>query len=158
MKPLISRIRFLLLVCAMALFATPCLTKAQDSGNSSTPEAKPAPANPAPAEKKKPKKVWTNDEIGSVGGQISVVGTQQDPPKTDKPASVKAGGDSSDKADLHQKQVDRYKDQMKQYQAQIDDENAASTQQAVTDLPLNLQAQVQRKNAAAATLRKRRAV
>ncbi len=121
MNPLISRIHFLLLVCAILLFATPFLTQAQDSGNSSSPDAKPAAANPATPEKKKAKKVWTNDEIGSVGGQVSVVGTQQDTSKAEKPANVKAGGGSAEKTDFHQQQIDRYKEQMKQYQAQIDD-------------------------------------
>lgn len=120
MKPLIRTLRTFLLVAPFAYFATPCLTPAQDPGNSA-PDAKSVPAKSVPADKKKPKKVWTNDEIGSVGGQISVVGTQQDSPKTEKPANAKATADSTANADLHQQQVDRYKEQMKQYQAQIDD-------------------------------------
>ena len=120
MKPLFSRKRSLLLVAAIAFFATPRFTPAQDPGNS-TPDAKSVPAKSVPADKKKPKKVWTNDEIGSLGGQISVVGTQQDPPKTEKPANPKAAADSPANPDLHQQQVDRFKAQMKQYQAQIDD-------------------------------------
>jgi hypothetical protein len=101
----------LFLVAGFALSATPA--EAQDPNNAA--ESKPAPATP-PAEKKKAKKVWTNEEIGSVGGQISVVGTA-DPSKTEKAA---AKTDAAPESDAHQKQVDRYKEQMKQYQAQID--------------------------------------
>ena len=70
----------------MLLFtASGCLAQSQDqsqdknNGTAATNTAKPTapadstPANP-PAEKKKQKKVWTNDEIGSVGGTVSVVG------------------------------------------------------------------------------------
>src|ERR1700682_2962151 len=118
MKIAFSNLRAVFLVAGFALCATPFPTQAQDPNNGSAPDSKPAPATPAGAEKKKPKKVWTNDEIGSVGGQISVVGTQ-DQPKTEKPAAKKVSDASAD-SDAHQKQVDRYKEQMKQFQAQID--------------------------------------
>jgi hypothetical protein len=117
MNSTFSNFRTLLLVAGLALYAT-LPAHAQDPNNGSSSDPKAAPATQAPADKKKPKKVWTNDEIGSVGGQISVVGTQ-DQPKTDKPAAKKASDASAD-SDAHQKQVDRYKDQMKQFQAQID--------------------------------------
>jgi hypothetical protein len=117
MNSTFANLRTLLLVAGLALFAT-LPAHAQDPNNGSSPDPKAAPATPVPADKKKPKKVWTNDEIGSVGGQISVVGTQ-DQPKTDKPVAKKTSDAGAD-SDAHQKQIDRYKDQMKQFQAQID--------------------------------------
>jgi hypothetical protein len=117
MKIAFSNLRAVFLVAGFALCATPFLTQAQNPSNGSAPDSKPAPATPAGAEKKKPKKVWTNDEIGSLSGQISVVGTP-DQTKTEKP-SAKAS-DAAANPDAHQQQVDRYKEQMKQYQAQID--------------------------------------
>jgi hypothetical protein len=78
MKASVSRWGLLLLFAAM-----PCLAQTQDTASSATSSAKPADASstgaatvpkPASTEKKKPKKVWTNDEMGSVSGGISVVG------------------------------------------------------------------------------------
>jgi hypothetical protein len=56
-----------------ATAANPNAKNAATTGTSQTP---------VPAEKKKPKKVWTNEEIGSVGGTISVVG---DPTRREAP-------------------------------------------------------------------------
>jgi hypothetical protein len=96
--------RSLLFASVLASFATlSCLAQSSQSGSDSG-SAKPAPQSQpsapaaqqasAPAagtvapkdqstgndqakEKKKPKKVWTNEEISSVGGNISVVGDQK---------------------------------------------------------------------------------
>ena len=115
MKIAFANLRAVFLVAGFALCAAPFPTQAQNPNNGGAPDSKPAPATPAGGEKKKPKKVWTNDEIGSVGGQISVVGTPE--AKTEKPS---AKADAAASPDAHQQQVDRYKEQMKQYQAQMD--------------------------------------
>jgi hypothetical protein len=87
-------LRSLILASVLASFATlSCLAQSSQSGSDSG-AAKPAPQPPQPPagtaapkdestakdqakEKKKPKKVWTNEEISSVGGNISVVGDQK---------------------------------------------------------------------------------
>jgi hypothetical protein len=87
-------LRSLILASVLASFATlNCLAQSSQSGSDSG-AAKPAPQAPQPPagtaapkdqstaknqakEKKKPKKVWTNEEISSVGGNISVVGDQK---------------------------------------------------------------------------------
>jgi 3-dehydroquinate synthase class II len=109
--------------------ALPCLGQPQDGGSASSTAAKPStpPANgqanastaktTVPPEKKKPKKVWTNDEIGSVKGQISVVG--------DAHADSGGTGDrsrtvSTNSNQPRQMQIENYRNQIQQYQAQID--------------------------------------
>jgi len=75
-----------------------------------------APATAA-AEKKKLKKVWTNDEIGSVKGNVSVVGDGNSPSvRTADKKVVPSGGAE----EARQKQIEHYRDQMQEYQARID--------------------------------------
>ena len=103
------------ILAGMLLFAAlPVWAQSQDSGG-----AKPgtsdssAPANSAP-EKKKSKKVWTNDEIGKTAGGVSVVGESgaQSAETNKKPANAKD--------DARQHQIDEYKDQLSKLQSQID--------------------------------------
>jgi hypothetical protein len=57
--------------------STPSASQSQQaSGTQQTPQAQTKTANPSADEsgKKKPKKVWTNDELGSAKGGVSVVG------------------------------------------------------------------------------------
>jgi len=124
--------------------AVPCLAQSQDSGSSSASSAKPAapPANgqtnvstdkanasqdktnaPADktsiptAEKKKPKKVWTNDEIESVKGGISVVGD-------DDPSSgykvVRKTASSTNANETRKMQIENYRCQIQELQSDID--------------------------------------
>ena len=68
------------LVCPMAGLQT--MAQTQDSGSAASTSKAPAAAKtPSAGEEKKPadgkpKKVWTNDEIGTLQGTISVVGTE----------------------------------------------------------------------------------
>jgi hypothetical protein len=124
MKPLHRSI----LILPLFFAALPCLaqTQSQDSSTSApAASAKPAAA-PAPAkattsapEKKKTKKVWTNDDVSSIPGSVSVVG---DASKSDSPGSQQknpaAAGSGTE--DVRQKQIDGYKDQIRQLQEQID--------------------------------------
>jgi hypothetical protein len=75
-----------------------------------------APAKPAAA--KKPKKVWTNDEIGSVGGTISVVGDASR--QNSAPRGADAGASPNSASSGRQRQLDAYRRQIRQLQAQID--------------------------------------
>ena len=104
-------LRSLILAGVLASFAT--LNCPAQSSQSSSDSAKPAP-QPAPAatgttaakdhssgkdqtkEKKKPKKVWTEEEISAVGGSISVVGDQQ---ATNNSSGVPSSASASDGRD-----------------------------------------------------------
>jgi hypothetical protein len=111
-----------ILALVILLAGIPCLAQSQDSSASTPASTKPAPAatpaktTPPAAEKKKPKKVWTNDEIGSVRGTVSVVGDANQADSStpqQKPAAPGSG-------DLRQKQISGYRDQIRQLQSQID--------------------------------------
>jgi hypothetical protein len=70
------------------------------------------PANAA-TDKKKAKKVWTNEDMGSVKGGVSVVGDGHPSIGTGK-AKEPSGGDQ-----VHRKQIENYRNQIQQYQSQI---------------------------------------
>jgi chromosome segregation ATPase len=120
----------------LLLVALPCVAQSQDAASGSSGSAKPAssPANAqtnasmdktnTSAEKtqtsmdtKKPKKIWTNDEIGSVKGTISVVGDDH-PSSGSRGNYERATSDGPD--DARQTQIENYRDQVHDLQAQID--------------------------------------
>jgi hypothetical protein len=121
----------------MLLFAaSSCLAQSQDqsqdknNGTAATNAAKPdaaansTPANP-PAEKKKQKKVWTNDEIGSVGGTVSVVGESTASSSTGSASSglnkKKTEPDANAPADdARQRLIDNYRNQIADIHSQMD--------------------------------------
>jgi len=115
-----------ILILPLFFAALPCLAQSQYSSASTPASAKPAPApvpakaTPAVPEKKKPKKVWTNDDVSSIPGSVSVVGdaTKSDSSGSQQKTPSADGG--SGKEDVRQKQIDGYKDQIRQLQAQID--------------------------------------
>ena len=95
----------------------------EDHSNSSTNGTKPltsaADSSNNAREKKKPKKVWTNDEIGSAKGTVSVVG---DSPTSDasqgqrKSEAAPSGGDSA-----RNQQIENYRKQIEQIHSQMDE-------------------------------------
>lgn len=67
----------------LLVFAAPCLLAGQSQNQAE-------PSQPAPqAKPAKPKKVWTEDDIGKLNGPVSVVGQASAPrsPHSEKPAS-----------------------------------------------------------------------
>jgi hypothetical protein len=83
-----------------------------------TADAKDQPADKdAPKDRKKPKKVWTEDDISKVGGSISVVGNDS-ASTPGRSTSQPAGANSEDTA--QGKQIDYYRDQLRPLQAQLD--------------------------------------
>jgi hypothetical protein len=115
-----------LLATATLLFSLPFATTAThaQSPDASNPpsSAKPAdtpasaPATTSP-EKKKPKKVWTDDNIGSAKGSVSVVGDGNS--STQKSAEKhEASSGATDQA--RQNQVQQYREQIQQYRDQMD--------------------------------------
>jgi uncharacterized protein (UPF0335 family) len=114
--------RFLILLYLIAVSPFVCAAQSQDPDSGATSTANPAtpPANPqqdATAEKKKPKKVWTNDEIGSVRGTVSVVGN---PTTSAGGQKNKKSAASSASNSVRQHQIAAYRNQILKLQAQID--------------------------------------
>jgi hypothetical protein len=104
------------------LLALPARAQSPDAGTTPPSTAKPAdPPASAPAatppEKKKPKKVWTNDEIGSVKGGVSVVG---DGTSSSANSANKRSATSEGREDARQRQIENYRNQIQDLQAQID--------------------------------------
>ena len=71
-------------------FFAACSTAAQSQDSSVPPGQSTSPDSTAPADTRKPKKVWTNDDIPSSKGAISVVGDNKSKPKPTptKPANT----------------------------------------------------------------------
>lgn len=117
---------------ALLLFATSAM-HAQSStpaGQSTSDAAKPAAQSPATAEqastdvaRKRPKKVWTNDEISNVGGEgsISVVG------KAD--ANSKSNSSKSARTSSAKGQTGNYRSRLRQLHNQLE-----TTEKQITDL------------------------
>ena len=116
----------------LLFMAAPCLAQTPETPSGTADGNKPAATNTGSGtagkpsstiEAKKPKKVWTNDELGSVKGAVSVVG---DGNATGGATSAKKSLDSVDdpappeNKEARQKQVEAYRGQIRQLQAQID--------------------------------------
>jgi chromosome segregation ATPase len=91
------------------------------SNNTSKPLAKPTAANPQEkksSDSNKTKKVWTNDNVGSLKGGVSVIGDKNQSSENAKDYENEA---DSDEADQKQARVNQYRDALEQLRAQIDD-------------------------------------
>ncbi|HTQ97106.1 MAG TPA: hypothetical protein VMH89_09875 [Candidatus Acidoferrum sp.] len=102
---------------ALLLFGIlPAKAQSPDTNSNSQTSAKPADPSDKPAEKKKPKKVWTDDDISSVKGGVSVVGDAKasSEKQSDNSTATPAGDE------VRQKQIQNYRDQIQQYQSQMD--------------------------------------
>jgi hypothetical protein len=100
--------------------ASPTPSAASSSSPSTPKSTEPAGGTPdekkpAGSDKKKPKKVWTNDEIGSVGGTVSVVGDAT----ANSDASMKTTSALPPEG-AKQKLAESYRSQIKQLQGQMD--------------------------------------
>ncbi len=115
-----------ILVIGLALMSSTVLSQDPSASSAAMPKTAPTPSQdpttsaPRPAqspEKKKPKKVWTNDELGSVKGGISVVG---DGNLSTETSSISGASTTARSRSLHQQKLDYYRNQLMQLQAQID--------------------------------------
>jgi hypothetical protein len=115
---------FLVLVMIFAAAA-----EAQSPAPSSP--APPAPSqNPTPPEEaKKPKKVWTNDNLTDANGAVSIVGDSKNGPKA-KPAGVKPA-DSQYIASVR-KQLNKFQEQIVDIDKQLVDLNNFSKGEPTT--------------------------
>jgi hypothetical protein len=123
--------RSLISTAVLALAASiSCAAQSPDSASSSqSAPAKPAPAAQTPdakaatsdkdasKDKKKPKKVWTNDEVSSIKGNVSVVGSAA--PASSATPTAKPG-DNSPSGDAPEKQIARYRDQIRPLRQQLE--------------------------------------
>jgi hypothetical protein len=131
-------LRYFLTGCfafASAAFMCAAQSSSSSSQPSQTPPPAPAPSATAPPaaktatgkdqpankdsakETKKPKKVWTEDDISKVGGSISVVGDSSS--SDGAKGSSQSTGTSADNS-AQGKEVENYRDQIRQLQAQLD--------------------------------------
>jgi hypothetical protein len=129
--------RLLISMAVLVLAASiPCAAQSPDSASSSpSAPAKPAPAAPAAPstqtpdakaatsdkdaskDKKKPKKVWTNDEVSSINGNVSVVGSAA--LASSSSASAKPA-DGAPTGTSREKQIARYRDQIRPLRQQLE--------------------------------------
>ena len=103
-----------------------CSAQTQDTTNKDSAGAKPATPTDKTApkqdtqatqEKKKPKKVWTNDEVATLPGKVSVVGQ---PHQGVEYSRQMEGDSSSDKGYGQESQIDSYRQQIGELHNQID--------------------------------------
>ena len=93
-------------IFAILVAAFSAAAQSPDS-ESSQPTAQPQDPG-ASTDTKKPKKVWTNENLSGAQGSVSVVGDAKNKPKTDSPKTVNAQYIASVRARLEklQKQID----------------------------------------------------
>ncbi len=103
-----------------------CSAQTQDTTNKDSASAKPtapaaktAPKQDAQAtpEKKKPKKVWTNDEVATLPGEVSVVGQANQGVAPRRGAGYDS---SSDRGQGQESQIDSYRQQIGELHSRID--------------------------------------
>lgn len=111
-------------VCLVALAVPLTRAQTQDSTktNNNSPSAAPTDAAAASAsgkkaaDEKKPKKVWTNEEVGNLKGDVSVVGDKR--PAQGKTA--RAQSDYNEDGGSHEQRIQEYREAIAQLRGQID--------------------------------------
>jgi chromosome segregation ATPase len=110
-----------ILSAAILAAVFPRVARSQDpqapKSAASQPAQAPATDESAAGEKKKPKKVWTNDELKSVKGGVSVVG---DANKDTERPEYRYAGTNSNGMGVHQQQLESYRNQIQQCREQIE--------------------------------------
>ena len=127
MKRLWLYAAFLLSLAGLpALAQTPQPTDASSSNSSSsgTTTKTPAPntADKKPADGKKPKRVWTNDDVGSLKGSVSVVGDKDSNPGgavAENSQQKDQSGARADKIRKYREAIEQLRKQMAQADARI---------------------------------------
>jgi hypothetical protein len=112
---------------ATALTFTAAVQSANSGGSQSASDTPKPAADPAVQTAKKPKKVWTNDEISTVGGpgSISVVGNADPDSKSSKGNSAKAAPAERGR----ERQIATYRDRLHQLRNELE-----STEKKISDL------------------------
>lgn len=120
-------IRWLLtLFLLLASLALPSAAQTQDTANKdstspkpATPAEKTAPKQDTQAtpEKKRPKKVWTNDEVANLPGKVSVVGQANQGVEYNRGAKHKS---LSNEGEEQESQIESYRQQIGELHNKID--------------------------------------
>jgi hypothetical protein len=112
---------YLALVCPMTGLQT--MAQTQDSTSAASSSKAPAAAKTPsateekkPADGTKPKKIWTNDEVGSLKGDVSVVGTNR--PREGQTQS--SDSEALEATDPRQGKILRYRAAIAELQKKID--------------------------------------
>ena len=120
---------YLVLVCQMAGLQTRAQT--QDSASAASSSQASATANTPsaggekkPADGTKPRKIWTNDEVGSLKGDVSVVGTNR---QVENPTQPTRNGASA-AADSRSAKIVRYRTAIAELRKKIDAADQRITQ------------------------------
>jgi hypothetical protein len=103
-----------LLVSLVVIFAV--AAAARQSQDPATPAAQSSPATAANTAKTKPKKVWTNDNLGDANGTISIVG---DPNKAQAKAESKPAASSNADKSVSPQVLAKLRDELQKLQAQL---------------------------------------
>ncbi len=137
----ISLFSGLVTVAVIWMTVHPCLARPQDTSagdpaqsqtTSPASQTSPAPATAQaatktdvlippvqPADKKKPKKVWTNDELKSVKSGVSVVG-DANKSTTTRHSHAPKDDEENDNPSPHQQQVEEYRSQIRELRDRIE--------------------------------------
>src|SRR5271157_4363969 len=115
-------------VLAVSMVGLPAMAQMQDSGNAApsdkaAPAAKTAPANPPakkPDDAKPAKKVWTNDNVGTLKGSVSVIGAKN----TAQAEPEYAENEDDSGGDPRQARIQQYRDAIAELRTKIDDADA----------------------------------
>jgi hypothetical protein len=137
-------IRFLI-PAATLVFAASLACAGQSPDSAPPPQSDPAKPTPASAstqdaskDKKKPKKVWTNEELTGVNGNISVVGSEPSATSTNSASSSNPTKDSKDPNEndkdssaksARDKQLAAYRDKLRPLRMQFE-----ATEKKLSDL------------------------
>lgn len=115
-------VRVLSALFVLALLTAPCRAQSQEPAGSPSTSAKTAAA-PASGQAststqvKKPKKVWTDDDIGSVKGTVSVVG---DADSSSEKGGGKKAATSTGTDKVRLREIENYRSQIRDLQSRID--------------------------------------
>ena len=131
----------LVTVAVIWMTVQPCLARPQDASagdpaqsqpTSPTSQTSPAPTTAQaatktdvlvppvqPSDKKKPKKVWTNDELKSVKSGVSVVG-EANKSTTTRHGHARKDDEDNDNPSPHQQQVEEYRSQIRELRDRIE--------------------------------------
>jgi chromosome segregation ATPase len=123
-----------LILATTLVFAVSLACAGQSPDSAPPPQSDPAKPTPASGstqdaskDKKKPKKVWTNEELTGVNGNISVVGSEPSATSTNSTSSSNPTKDSKDPNDkdssaksARDKQLAAYRDQLRPLRMQFE--------------------------------------
>lgn len=97
----------------------PAPSSSSATGSQKTP-AKAMPQDPS-QDKKKTKKVWTNDDVSKINGRVSVVGGAQEGPSSAAPSSSENPSKDSPGQSSREKQLAGYRDKLRGLRAQLEE-------------------------------------